>query len=31
MLGKMMHDVAGWLGTAKGWLDEQIRRRNDDE
>jgi hypothetical protein len=24
----MMHDVAGWLGSAKGWLDEQMRRRN---
>ena len=29
VLGKMMHDVAGWLGSAKGWLDEQMRRRND--
>jgi len=31
VLGKMMHDIAGWLGSAKGWLDEQIRRRHDDE
>ncbi len=30
VLGKTMHDVAGWMGSAKGWLDEQIRRRTDD-
>jgi Zn-dependent protease with chaperone function len=24
--GKLLHDVAGLLGSAKGWLDEQIRR-----
>ena len=25
-LGKMVHDVAGVLGSAKLWLDEQLRR-----
>jgi Zn-dependent protease with chaperone function len=30
ILGRLMHDVAGWLGSAKGWWDEQWRRRNDD-
>lgn len=29
-LGGLMHDVAGWMGAAKGWLDEQLRRRNGD-
>jgi hypothetical protein len=29
VLGRMMHDVAGWMGSAKGWLDEQMRRRTD--
>ena len=29
VLGRMMHDIAGWLGSAKGWLDEQMRRRSD--
>jgi len=29
VLGRMMHDVAGWLGSAKGWLDEQMRRRSE--
>jgi Zn-dependent protease with chaperone function len=24
--GKLVHDVAGLLGSAKGWLDEQLRR-----
>ena len=24
--GKLVHDVAGFLGSAKGWLDEQLRR-----
>ena len=28
---RLVHDAAGWLGTAKGWLDEQLRRRSDDE
>ena len=31
VLGRMMHDVAGWLGSAKGWLDEQMRRRSEDD
>jgi hypothetical protein len=31
VLGRLVHDAAGWLGTAKGWLDEQLRRRTDDE
>jgi Zn-dependent protease with chaperone function len=31
VLGRLVHDAAGWLGTAKGWLDEQLRRRSDDE
>jgi Zn-dependent protease with chaperone function len=31
VLGRLVHDAAGWLGTAKGWLDEQLRRRGDDE
>ncbi len=26
-LGRMMHDAAGWLGSAKTWLDDQWRRR----
>jgi Zn-dependent protease with chaperone function len=30
VLGRLVHDAAGWLGSAKGWLDEQVRRRNDD-
>jgi Zn-dependent protease with chaperone function len=33
-LGSLVHDSAGWLGSAKGWWDEQWRRRNggdDDE
>jgi Zn-dependent protease with chaperone function len=25
-LGKLVHDLAGWVGTAKGWLDERMRR-----
>ncbi len=33
VLGRLMHDVAGWVGSAKGWLDDQLRRRTgtDDE
>jgi Zn-dependent protease with chaperone function len=31
VLGRLVHDAAGWLGSAKGWLDEQLRRRGDDE
>jgi Zn-dependent protease with chaperone function len=30
-LGRLVHDAAGWLGSAKLWLDEQWRRRDDDE
>jgi Zn-dependent protease with chaperone function len=26
-LGRLLHDTAGWLGSAKGWWDEQWRRR----
>jgi Zn-dependent protease with chaperone function len=30
--GKLVHDIAGLLGSAKGWLDEQLRRtRGSDE
>jgi Zn-dependent protease with chaperone function len=30
--GKLVHDIAGLLGSAKGWLDEQLRRtRGTDE
>jgi Zn-dependent protease with chaperone function len=25
-LGKMVHDAAGWVGSAKLWLDEKLRR-----
>lgn len=27
VLGKLVHDAAGWLGSAKTWLDDQLRRR----
>ena len=27
--GKLVHDVAGLLGSAKSWLDERFRRRDD--
>jgi Zn-dependent protease with chaperone function len=27
-LGRLIHDTAGWMGSAKGWWDEQWRRRN---
>lgn len=30
-LGRLLHDTAGWLGSAKGWWDEQQRRRRGDE
>jgi Zn-dependent protease with chaperone function len=30
-LGRLVHDAAGWLGSAKVWLDEQWRRRDDEE
>ena len=28
-LGKLVHDVAGVLGSVKVWLDEQLRRGQD--
>ena len=31
VLGRLMHDVAGWLGSARVWLDEQWRRRGDED
>jgi Zn-dependent protease with chaperone function len=27
--GKLVHDIAGFLGSAKSWLDEQLRRTRD--
>jgi Zn-dependent protease with chaperone function len=30
-LGRLVHDTAGWLGSAKVWLDEQWRRRGDED
>jgi Zn-dependent protease with chaperone function len=30
-LGRLVHDTAGWLGSAKTWLDEQWRRRGDED
>jgi len=27
VLGRLVHDAAGWLGSARVWLDEQFRRR----
>ena len=30
-LGKLMHDAAGWLGSAKGWIDERWRRPGDED
>jgi Zn-dependent protease with chaperone function len=30
-LGRLVHDAAGWLGSAKVWLDDQWRRRDDEE
>ena len=29
VLGRLMHDVAGWLGSARVWIDEQWRRRGE--
>jgi Zn-dependent protease with chaperone function len=29
-VGRMVHDVAGFLGSAKLWLDEQLRRGSDE-
>jgi len=28
-LGKLVHDVAGFFGSAKLWIDEQLRRNRD--
>ena len=28
-LGRLIHDLAGWMGTAKTWLDERFRRGDD--
>lgn len=25
-LGRVLHDVAGWMGSAKTWLDDRLRR-----
>jgi Zn-dependent protease with chaperone function len=25
-LGRLVHDLAGWVGSARGWLDERFRR-----
>jgi Zn-dependent protease with chaperone function len=30
-LGRLVHDTAGWLGSARVWLDEQWRRRGDED
>jgi Zn-dependent protease with chaperone function len=30
-LGRLVHDTAGWMGSAKLWLDEQWRRRGDED
>jgi Zn-dependent protease with chaperone function len=30
-LGSLVHDLAGWAGTAKVWLDDQWRKLNPDE
>jgi len=30
-LGRLVHDAAGWMGSAKTWLDEQWRRRGDED
>lgn len=30
-LGKLVHDVAGFLGSAKMWIDERLRRNGGDE
>lgn len=31
LLGRLVHDAAGLVGSAKLWLDEQLRRRGDSE
>jgi Zn-dependent protease with chaperone function len=30
-LGRLAHDAAGWMGSAKTWLDEQWRRRGEED
>jgi Zn-dependent protease with chaperone function len=30
-LGRLAHDAAGWMGSAKVWLDDQWRRRGDED
>ena len=30
-LGRLVHDAAGWLGSARVWIDEQWRRRGDED
>jgi hypothetical protein len=30
-LGRMAHDAAGWLGSAKVWWDEQWRRGGEED
>jgi Zn-dependent protease with chaperone function len=30
-LGRVVHDAAGWVGSARLWLDEQRRRRGDED
>jgi Zn-dependent protease with chaperone function len=30
-LGRLAHDAAGWMGSAKVWFDEQWRRRGDED
>lgn len=30
-LGRLVHDTAGWMGSAKVWLDEQWRRRGGED
>jgi Zn-dependent protease with chaperone function len=30
-LGRLVHDAAGWMGSAKGWWDEQRRPRGDED
>jgi len=29
-IGKLVHDAAGWAGSAKLWIDEKLRRSDDD-
>ena len=29
-LGKLVHDAAGWAGSVKLWIDENLRRANVD-